>query len=259
METKLEKFNPTLAELQALVESTKGITAKDLTDKNQLAVVKENRLKLRDARTTITKVGKEYRAEALEYQRLVIVKEKELLAIITPEEDRLKAIEEEAKNLEILEERKKVLPWRKEQLLGIGDGESMPTEQELLQLTDEEFNTHVTNRKLAKLDKQEAEAREKQEAENREKEKEEAAAKAVEEERERAAKEAKLKEEREAKEAEEAKQKEAEELARTEKNKKYQTFLKKNGYTEETKDDYKIVREGDTFKLYKLVDTVTIK
>jgi len=162
------------------------------------------------------------------------------------------------------------MPWRKEQLLGLGDGEEMPTEVELLAMDDAAFTTLLNARKVAKLDWIEAEQKAKDDAARIEKEKEEAAAKAVEVERERAAKEAKEKEEREAKAAKAKEEKEAAEALdaankaiaeqeKTEKNKKYQAFLKKAGYTEETKEDYKIVREGDTFKLFKLVDTVTIK
>lgn len=259
MEKQLEKFNPTVAELQKMVEATKGITATDLTDATQLAVVKENRLKLRDARTTITKIGKDLRADALEYQRAVIAKEKELLAIIEPEEARLKKIEDEAKHLEEMEKRAQVLPWRREQVAGIADGLENPTDEMLLDMDDEAFNAYVATRKAAKLDRMEAEARAKEDAERREKEKEEAAERARIEERQRMEREQKEKEERATKEAEEARKREAEEQEKAEKNKKYQNFLKKNGYTEETKDEFKVVREGDTFKLYKLVDTVTIK
>ncbi len=260
----IQKFNPTVAELTNLATEAKAV------DVTNLEAVKEMRLRLRTARTTITKTGKEFRTEALAFQKAVIAKEKELLELVTPEEDRLKAVEEAAEKAAELEERKKVMPWRKEQLLGLGDGEPMPTEDELLAMDDATFTQLINNRKVAKLDRQEAEAREKEQAEKHEKEKEEAAERARKEEREkiereqkekdeRAAKEAKEKEEREAREKEAKEKAEREEQEKAEKNKKYQNFLKKNGYTEETKDDYKIVREGDTFKLYKLLDTVTIK
>lgn len=248
----IQKFNPTVAELTTLADEAKAVDVTDLT------AVKEVRLKLRTARTTITKTGKEFRAEALAFQKAVIAKEKELLEIITPEEDRLKAVEEEVAKAAELEERKKVLPWRKEQLMTIGDGKDNPTEEELLGMEDATFTTYLNERKAAHLDAIEAEKREAELAEQREKEKEEAAEKARQEERERMEREQREKEEREKREAEEVARKEKEEQEKAEKNKKYKDWLKKNGYTEKNKDSYKIVREGNTFSLYTLVDTITI-
>ena len=99
MDTKdLEKFDPTVAELTAMVAKTKKLKATDLEDKAQLAIVKENRIVLKKARVQIEKRGKELREDALKFQRAVIAKEKELIAIIEPEEDRLEAIEQEAED-----------------------------------------------------------------------------------------------------------------------------------------------------------------
>lgn len=112
----LEKFNPTVAELTAMVEKTKGLTATDLTDKKQLEVVHKSRMELRDARVKIEKAGKSLREDANAYQKAVIAKEKELIGIIEPEEDRLQAIEQEAIDNAALAERRAKLPARKERI-----------------------------------------------------------------------------------------------------------------------------------------------
>lgn len=249
----IQKFNPTVAELTTLAEEAKAVDISDLT------AVKEMRLKLRTARTTITKTGKEFRAEALAFQKAVIAKEKELLELVTPEEDRLKAVEDEAARAAELEERKKVIPWRKEQLITIGDGKDNPTEEELLDMDDATFTSYLNERKAAHLDAVEAEKREAELAEQREKEKEEAAEKARQEERERLEREQKEKEEREAKEKAEAERQAKEEEAKAKKNKAYKEWLDKHGYTTKTKDDYKVERDGNTFTLYKKIDTITIE
>lgn len=109
-------FDPNVESLHKIVASTSKITASDLSDDVQLALVHDTRLSLRDARVRIEKKGKELRADALKFQKDVIAKEKELLAIITPEEDRLKAIEDEANTIKERAARAALLPMRKEQL-----------------------------------------------------------------------------------------------------------------------------------------------
>lgn len=164
-EKNLEKFDPTVAELTAMVASTKGITATDLKDRNQLEIVKTARISLKNARVRITKVGKELRADALAFQKAVIAKETELIAIIDPEETRLEAIEEEAKQLYIREERLKLLPTRKERLLAIDGVKEWATDEELLNLNSEAYEaffnectaTHNEEVRLADLKKKEEE------------------------------------------------------------------------------------------------------
>jgi len=52
---------------------------------------------------------------------------------------------------------------------------------------------------------------------------------------------------------------EAEETERLAKANKYKDWLKKNAWTEETKDDFIIERSGDKFTMFKKVDEVVIK
>lgn len=112
---ELDKFNPTVAELNALVVKTRGIDASC-----ELAIVKENRIALKNARVQIEKAGKALRADALDFQKKVIAKENELIGIIEPEEDRLMVIEAEAAKKAEREARKALLPARIAQLEAIG-------------------------------------------------------------------------------------------------------------------------------------------
>lgn len=59
-------------------------------------------------------------------------------------------------------------------------------------------------------------------------------------------------------EAELKAQQEAEETAKLEKKKKYSAFLEANGYTEESKDEFKSEWEGKTCTLWKKVATITL-
>jgi len=199
----IEKFNPTIAELNNLVALTSGVKVTDPTDKKQLEEVKKNRLMLRDARVNITKKGKELREDAVKFQKAVIEKEKELIAIIEPEENRLKEVEDDAKKAKLRAERIAVLPMRKEKLEAIGDQVTV-SDNELLDMDDTAFTEHYNTRVSLKNEAdREALDEEKRQAE-RDKEKREAEEKARQEERERHEREQKEKEEREEREREEA-------------------------------------------------------
>lgn len=151
----LIKFDPSLEQLHAIIASTTSITATDLSDTAQLAIVKSNRIQLRDARIAIEKKGKSMREEALKYQKDVIAREKELLAIITPEEDRLKAIEDEAKLIKERAARVALLPMRREQLNGLEEQPSL--DGFLLDMDNDEFITYLNTKKAEKLDRDMAE------------------------------------------------------------------------------------------------------
>lgn len=290
-ELNIEKFDPTVDELNKLVSVSKKVVITDINDKAQLETVRENRITLKNARVAITKKGKELRDDAIKFQKAVIAKEKELVAIIEPEEDRLKAIEEEAKELKLKEERKALLPERKEQLAKIGDSVKIKDE-ELLEMDTETFISYKNDRTAAKneadrLALEEKERAIKEEAERQEREKEtrereaqarkeaeeeaqrrlenekrehelqiqrekEDAERRVKEERERMEREQKEKEEREAREKAEAEAAKKAEQEKLEKQKKYQTWLTKNGYNE---TEFKIIDQGTQIALYKLVDT----
>src|SRR4051812_11240258 len=96
MNLEIEKFSPTKAELTKLLEASKVLNLPDLFDQAQLRKVKDARINLRDARVAITKTGKSLREDALKFQKAVIAKEKEFIAIIEPEETRLADFEDAA-------------------------------------------------------------------------------------------------------------------------------------------------------------------
>jgi len=49
------------------------------------------------------------------------------------------------------------------------------------------------------------------------------------------------------------------EQEKLEKRKKYTNWLKKNGYTDETKEQFKIINENNKFTIYKKLDEIIIK
>lgn len=256
--TDIDTFDPTVAELTKMVEATKDITATDLEDKKQLETVKSNRIALKTARVKIEKRGKELREDALKFQKAVIAKEKELVAIIEPEEDRLASIEEEAKQIVIKRQRAEQLPTRRERIDNIGDNLTASDEY-LLTLDDTQFETYFNQRTA---DKQTADAQkladerkkldEEKLAMEREKDAREREEKARQQERERATLEAERKEkERIECEAREKDAREREEKARLEKEAKYRAFREKHGWTAETAADFKEERVGDQIILWK--------
>lgn len=131
-------FDPNIEALQQIVASTSKITADDLSNDVQIALVHDTRIQLRDARVSIEKKGKELRADALKFQKDVIAKEKELLAIITPEEDRLKAIEDEANMIKERAARAALLPMRKEQLIPFSEIEKI-SDGTILDMDNDQF------------------------------------------------------------------------------------------------------------------------
>lgn len=133
----IEKFDPKVAELNAIVAETKNITADDLTDPEQLAIVKKNRIALGKARVKIEKAGLAARDEANKFNKAVLSYEKSLIAIIKPEEDRLDQIEEAAKALAIRNERLEKLPARKERIEALNL--EVPADDILLEMDSVQF------------------------------------------------------------------------------------------------------------------------
>ena len=292
MELNIEKFDPTTEQLTKMVIASKKIKVTDINDKEQIEVVRKTRIELKTARVAITKKGKEMREEAIVFQKAVIAKEKELIAIIEPEEIRLETIEDEVKEKKQREERIALLPIRREQLDAIGDGVEV-TDDEILGM-DTAFFTDYKNERVAQkneadrltLEAEKRKVQEEAERQQREKETQEREKKAreeaqeeaerqlklakeeaemrvqrekeegerkVKEERERMEREAKEKAERELKEKEEAEAKAKVEQEALEKKKKYQKWLTDGGYTEDKKADYHFMDNGTEVKMYKLV------
>lgn len=262
----LEKFNPTNAELTALAERAKKLVVTDLGDKAQLALVHDYRMELKQARINIEKCGKAIREDANKFQKAVIAKERELVALIEPEELRLKQIEEQAEKHSLMEERKRKLPERMERLKAV---EGALMEEEVLLMDDVTFEAHFNrlqsdlNAKAAlKLEAEARAAREAQEAKDKElREREEkleaekqayAARVAKEEadrlEKDRLEREAKEKAEREAQEAKDKAEREAKEedarQAALKTEARFQAWLAENGWTDENSKDFVIADDG---------------
>lgn len=260
----LEKFDPNKEALVSMASQFKDIVIAGVADKEGYAKVHEARMRLKNARVNIQKTGKMLRADALAFQKAVIEKEKELIAVIEPTERELeekqKAVDEEKEKIK----RQSLLPARKETLKEI----EVVVEDEFLLLMDNTRFTEFVNAKKAEyLEAKEA-------ALQKEKAKMEAEKRRIEEEKEAALREEKHKIEIEQarKEAEEKAKQEMIEQAEREKQqrimlekeaadklsrkKKYQDFLKKNEWTEETKDNFYLLHEGNSVTIFKKLDQI---
>lgn len=260
-ELSIEKFNPTVAELNKLVEASKAIVVTDIDDKEQMEVVKRQRITLRDTRVQITKTGKQLREEALAFQKSVIDYERGLVAIIEPEEERLRSIEEEVKAKKLRIERLGVLPMRRDALTAIGDGIEVADEL-LLEMDENAFGSYYNSRVAAKneaervaLEIKQREVREAEEKAARDAEIKRREEQARIDERARIEKVEADKKSREEAERLEAEEKAKAEQAALEKKRKYVAWLKENGYTKENANLFKVEDRGTEVVLYKLVGT----
>lgn len=284
-ELSIEKFDPTVEYVSSVVEGARKVVVTDINDKSQIELVHEHRIALRDLRVAINKKGKELREDALKFQKAVIAKEKDLIAIIEPEEARLKDVEDQVKIKKIRQERLAVLPERKAKLAEI-EPEGTHDDEALLAMDTSEFQGYVNQKlearnraKQDELDRKERELKERELEIQREKEMREREDKVRQEERERAdqrekdrtareeqdrkdraereARDKKEAEERAVREKAEAerKQKEIEEGER--RNKKLQAFLLKHGVSE-LDGNWKRERVGNTIRIYKLVAEINL-
>lgn len=234
---EIEKFNPTVMEIQKVVDDGRSITISDFSNKLQVKAVRDQRIKLKEIRVAITKQGKMFRQKALDFQKAVIGKEKELVALVEPEEVRLEDLENQASAFEEREKRRELLPKRKERLATIKDDIDNLSDDDLLDMDSTAFEGYCNKRFADKNEKDRVEleakgraikeaevkaAREKEikDAEDRaradERKRAEEAEVKLKEERERAEKESKeriVREEREAKERSEKVEREAKERA----------------------------------------------
>lgn len=259
MELDIEKFSPALAELKSLATKAGKVKLADYKDTAQVEIVKSMAKELGEARRSITGKGKELRQNALDFQRAVIAKEKELLELITPEEDRLKELLNEANKRIEIDNRKILLPERQAKLEAIGDGLKV-SDEDILAMDPSEFVGYCNVRMADKNAKdaeaikikeealRKAEDKIKREAEI--KKREEIAKK---EERERMEKEQELKAGREAKALADKELREHEEKKKLESTTKYREFRISHGWSEETKSDWYEKNSGAKIELFKKV------
>lgn len=94
IETELQKFGINNETLTALADSYRCLTINGIDDREGFKKVVEARKVLKNKRVEIKHNGKTLRESALKFQRAVIARENELVAIIEPVEDELQAEED---------------------------------------------------------------------------------------------------------------------------------------------------------------------
>lgn len=234
-------FDPSIAELTKVVEATSKIVVSDLSDDGQIAAVHDARISLRDIRVRVQKYGKSLREDALKHQRAIIEREKELIAIISPEEERLSALEEEANAIKERAARAALLPIRREQLASIRDGLE-ESDETILSMDGNAFIVYFNERVAAKNERDRLNLEEERVKLNRDMEIAEAQKTAAAEAAEKVMTTLKL--EAEAKEKAQAD---------LEKKKKYQKWLMKIGYAKEEDGNWFFETKDGVVKAYKFV------
>lgn len=266
--SSLTKFEITKEELQKKVEETKDITVDNLEDKNQIARAKRARIDLRNVEIEIEKTGKSYRDIFTKVNKDIMEKQKELLAITTPEIERLTDFEDKGKEIEIRKEREMLLPFRKEELAKV---DNITEDSLLLGMDNNQFSSYLTEKTEEKKEKdrqvqvekereeqkqkeiKEAEERARKEAEQRAEIEKIEAKKKADAEIERLKKEAKDKEEAE----ERAQLEKIAEEKKLAKRKEFTDWRTSLGYSEETKSDYRQEEIDGEIVLFKKVGSFT--
>jgi colicin import membrane protein len=162
---EIQKFNPTKAELIAVVDEMKPLIEKEIKDVNDFALVDEGRKRLQKMRTNIQRFGKELRADYIAAQKEVIRQENELVEVIDPVEKALKDKQDAYYKAEEKKKRLLFLPARRAQMQEI---ELMISDDTILAMTDEEFSKLYLEEKGFSLKKKEeaAELKRKHDAED---------------------------------------------------------------------------------------------
>lgn len=113
---QLSDFNPTKADVLALVEKSKGLRINGVNDKTGYEQVHAARMNLKNKRIEIEKKSKDLRADAQKFNKDVLALEHDLTDLIDPAEKELKEMEDEIELLKEMEKRRALLPERKEKL-----------------------------------------------------------------------------------------------------------------------------------------------
>jgi hypothetical protein len=129
-----------------MADKYKALTIKDINDKEGYRAVDVARKELKAARIEIEKAGKSLREETNAFNKRVIAKEKELVAIVEPIEIDLKEKQDAIDAEKIMIVRRAAMPERIEKLKAL---EVVIADEFLLTLTDEEFNGFL-NQETAK-------------------------------------------------------------------------------------------------------------
>lgn len=261
-----ERFKDKAVNIQEVAKKNKGLTIKDLDDKEGYEKVFAGIQELTKARTALTGFAKALRDEYTAKNRAIRDIEKNYLEIIEPVETELRAERSRIDEIKKRQERMILLPGRKKMLEDI---ETTMTDEELLAFDEKAFSVFYNDKKIAYLEEKERQRIVKEQAEIREKEIEEAKKKAVAEAKakakidkeraiERLKKEQADKERKAQEEKTRAEERANEEQEKAEKNKKYQAWLKRNKYSEIDKEEFRIERNGNTFTLFIKISQITL-
>ncbi len=126
IEQELQKFDVVEAKLIELASNGKGLKIASPEDRTGIEAVKKARIAIKNERVRIEKKGKELRDQATKFNKAVLAKEKEYLAIIVPTEDELQAEEkriadEQARiDREIVERKQRITYERLNALSAVG-------------------------------------------------------------------------------------------------------------------------------------------
>lgn len=230
----LEKFSPMVAEVKGLAEQYAGLSISGPQDKAGYKQVDKARKHLKSTRTEIEKAGKAMRKPALDFQKTVIAREKELISIIEPIEKSLLAMQSKADELIEMEKREFSLPSRLKDLEEFGLKDAPTLRAQLLNMDEFQYASFYNQ---VKADHLKAKEKELADRERALKEAENKAKKEVEPEPQKA--DATLPPAPEAKIAE---------------PKTYKEFLMEHGVTTENMErDFYVLNDGQKVSLYRKI------
>lgn len=246
-------------------QKAKTIVITDESQKTEMKMAREARLFLREKRLDVEKARKQLKEQSLREGKAIDGIANVLKALIEPIEEYLERQEKfaeikEAERMEVL----KIEAEKQAELERLAKEKAEAEERERIKLENERLHKEAeererqmkAEREKAEVEKRALEEKARKEAEERERLENEN--KRIVEEQKRKENEARLEQERIEMEEKANIKKELEEKEKIEKGKKYQAFLSKNGYTEETKENYQLVRTGSKIELFKKIDEITI-
>lgn len=146
METlDIEKFDPKVVELQEIAATAHSVMEQYKAGTVGIDEITETRKKLKAVRVRITHTGKALREDAIKFQKDVIAKEKELVAIIEPEEDALSEIEKQIEREKEIAKMKLLLPVRRARIEQIKYTLSEISDDKLNAMDIPEFEAFLVN------------------------------------------------------------------------------------------------------------------
>ena len=158
-EATLDKFDPTKAQLTTLVDKYKDLQIKDVDDKEGYDLLYTAQQELKKVAANIRITAKDYRANAIKFQKTVIAMEKEMIKVIEPTIETLTERRKVIDDIKEAAKRDKLLPERREKLKEI-DVEL--TDEQITTMSDVEFDEYFLAKKEAILEAKENEIKERE-------------------------------------------------------------------------------------------------